>query len=182
MEGIFRTRVGYAGGKKENPTYHNLGEHTETLQLDYDPHTISYEELLAIFWKSHTPATRAFSRQYMSIIFCHNEIQRELALKSKIHEEKRKNEEFFTKILPLASFHLAETYHQKYYLQSISELMQDFRIIYPNWFDFINSTAAARVNGYIIGYGSIQSLRKELEQLGLSEAGKRNLLEIVEQG
>ncbi len=53
---MIRTRVGYAGGSEENPTYYDLGGHTETVEIDYDPTRISYEELLAIFWDSHNPA------------------------------------------------------------------------------------------------------------------------------
>ena len=46
---MIRTRVGYAGGSLENPTYHNLGDHSEAIQIDYDPAQISYAELLDIF-------------------------------------------------------------------------------------------------------------------------------------
>jgi len=46
IDGVIRTRVGYAGGRKKNPDYHNLGDHTEAVQVDYDPRRISYEQLL----------------------------------------------------------------------------------------------------------------------------------------
>ena len=41
-----RTRVGYAGGTTQDPTYHNLGDHSETVQIDYDPAQVSDQELL----------------------------------------------------------------------------------------------------------------------------------------
>ncbi len=66
---MVRTRVGYAGGTKRNPTYYNLGDHTETIQIDYDPTYVSYRELLDIFWESHDPAARPWSRQYMAVVF-----------------------------------------------------------------------------------------------------------------
>ena len=44
---MVRTRVGYTGGRKKNPTYHDLGEHTESLQIDFDPVRITYADLLA---------------------------------------------------------------------------------------------------------------------------------------
>ena len=47
---MVRTRVGYAGGTKKTPTNHSLGDHSKTIQIDYDPTRISYEELLAVFW------------------------------------------------------------------------------------------------------------------------------------
>ncbi len=64
-----RTRVGYAGGTLANPTYYNLGDHTETIEMDYDPDVITYTELLAIFWNSHDPTSPSYSRHYKSIIF-----------------------------------------------------------------------------------------------------------------
>ena len=41
LEGVVRTRVGYAGGSSENPTYEMIGDHTETIEIDYDPEVIS---------------------------------------------------------------------------------------------------------------------------------------------
>src|SRR4051812_14157562 len=63
--GVVRTRVGYTGGELPDPTYAKLGDHTETIQLDYDPARISYEELLQIFWTGHNPVKRVWGRQYM---------------------------------------------------------------------------------------------------------------------
>ena len=80
---MVRTRVGYAGGTKENPTYTSLGDHSEAIRIDYDPTRISYAELLEIFWQSHNCTSRAYSRQYMSIILYHDEEQRKLAEESR---------------------------------------------------------------------------------------------------
>ena len=55
IKGVIRTRVGYAGGQSVSPTYSNIGDHTETVQVDYDPDVITYDQLLDIFWKSHKP-------------------------------------------------------------------------------------------------------------------------------
>ena len=48
---MVRTRVGYAGGRKARPTYRDLGDHTETIEIDYDPEEISFEDLLTVFWQ-----------------------------------------------------------------------------------------------------------------------------------
>ncbi len=80
---MVRTRVGYTGGTKKNPTYHDLEGHSEAVQVDYDPAVISYETLLAIFWDSHDPASPAFSPQYMSAVFTHNDQQKRLAEESR---------------------------------------------------------------------------------------------------
>ncbi|MCK6630630.1 MAG: peptide-methionine (S)-S-oxide reductase [Anaerolineae bacterium] len=176
---MIRTRVGYAGGQKRNPTYHSLGDHTETLQLDYDPAQISYEELLEIFWTAHTPTRRSWSKQYMAAIFYHNEAQQQAALASRARQAARHQAPITTEILPATEFYLAEDYHQKYMLRYSAELLDELKAIYPNHQDLVNSTAAARVNGYVSGYGDIAQLQKELDSLGLSPKGRQRLLEMA---
>ena len=87
---MVRTRVGYAGGTLVNPTYHRLGDHTESIEVDYDPEVISYEDLLAVFWSSHSPTSRPWSRQYASLILTHDDTQRRLAEESLRREEERR--------------------------------------------------------------------------------------------
>ena len=176
---MVRTRVGYAGGSAPKPTYRNLGDHAETIQIDYDPTQISYEELLEIFWQSHSPTSAPWSRQYMSMILYHNEQQRRLALASRDSEAVRRGGRIFTEILPAGRFYRAEGYHQKYGLRGMSELMEEFRAMYPDGDDFVNSTAAARVNGYLGGHGTLEALEAEIDSLGLSPAGQQRLLAIV---
>ena len=159
-----------------------MGSHSETIQIDYDPTKISYNELLAVFWDSHNPTFEPLSQQYMSIIFYHNNEQKILALQTKELEEARRGRTIKTLIAPFSKFYLAEDYHQKYYLQHDNILMKEFDIIYPAVKDFINSTAAARVNGYAGGYGTLATLQKELDSLGLSVAGSSRLLEIADRG
>ena len=167
---MVRTRVGYAGGTTENPTYHNLGDHTEAIQIEYDPAVISYEELLDVFWSSHSPTNSPWSRQYMSILFYHNDEQKRLALETRDREVARLGREVFTEIVPFSEFYLAEAYHQKYRLQQVSALMREFRAMYPDDDDFVSSTAAARINGYIAGYGTVERFQEELNSFGLSAA------------
>jgi peptide-methionine (S)-S-oxide reductase len=179
IPGVIRTRVGYAGGTQKDPTYLNIGDHTETIQIDYDPSKISYKKLLDTFWTSHNPARPVLKRQYMSAIFFHNAEQKQLALETRDREAARIKGAIVTEIVPFAEFYLAEAYHQKYYLQRVPELMREFRTIYPVVQDFINSTAAARVNGYVGGYGSSEVLKTEIDSLGLSPTGNKKLLKMV---
>lgn len=174
-----RTRVGYAGGTKPNPTYYDLGDHSETIEIEYDPTQISYSELLAAFWEGHSPIVPPFSRQYASIIFYHDEMQRRLAEESKTREEARTGYKIFTEIRPAGQFTVAEDYHQKHALRSAPELLDEYLAIYPDVGDLVRSTAVARVNGYLGGYGTRADLERELSDLGLSEAGRQRLLQSV---
>ena len=176
---MIRTRVGYAGGATENPTYHNLGDHAEAVQIEYDPSRISYQELLDVFWAGHNPARPVWSRQYASIIFYHDEEQRRLAQASKEQYEAQCDCRVYSEIVPAAAFYLAEDYHQKYQLRQSPTFMDVFATIYPDPADFVNSTAAARVNGYLGGYGTLANLQAEIDDLGLSPEAQGALLEIV---
>jgi methionine-S-sulfoxide reductase len=174
-----RTRVGYSGGTKINPTYHSLSDHTETVQIDYDPSRTSYEELLAVFWESHAPGAASWSRQYQAAVFYHNAEQQRLALETKARVAAKIKGEVFTRILPATEFYLAEDYHQKYFLRQRPELLEALRAIYPAAGELVASTAAARLNGYAAGYGSREGLLPEIDNLGLSETGRKRLLESV---
>jgi peptide-methionine (S)-S-oxide reductase len=171
--------VGYAGGKKSDPTYHDLGDHTESIEVVFDPKQVSYEDLLKVFWASHNPEGRAFSRQYASLVFYHNDEQRKLAVASKAQEEKGRNAKFTTEIVPAGTFWVAEDYHQKYYLRGHRDLLQEFQAIYPKEADFLASTAVARVNAYVSGSGTAEQLKADLPRLGLSSEAGQRLLEIA---
>lgn len=112
------TCVGYTGGTTPNPTYRTMGDHTESIQIDYDPAVISYRELLAEFWASHRPTRPPRSRQYASIIFYADEDQYAIAQASKRAAEERLGTALYTDIVPLERFYPAEEYHQKYYAKN----------------------------------------------------------------
>ncbi len=118
----------------------------------------------------------------MSVIFYHNDEQERQAIESRDELEAETGRTIYTKIVPASTFYLAEDYHQKYYLQQYGELAEEFRAIYPDIEDFIKSTAVARVNGYAGGYGTQETLQKELYSLGLSPEGIDRLLELTERG
>ena len=176
---MVRTRVGYAGGSTDNPTYYKLGDHTETVQIDYDPTRITYEELLDVFWNSHNAARQPISVQYKSAIFYHDEEQKQLALDSKARREAEKDTTILTEIIPYTGFHLAEDYHQKYYLTNVPDLLEELTAVYPDINNFVNSTAVARVNGYIGRNGSLEDLEREIDSYGLSSSAKQRLLDMA---
>jgi methionine-S-sulfoxide reductase len=176
---VVRSRVGYAGGTTKKPIYRAIGDHSETVQVDYDPTVISYQELLGVFWDSHDPTQPAWSRQYMTAIFTHTDEQRRLAEASKAREEAKTKARIVTAIAPIGEFTRAEGYHQKFRLRSERDLLRELTAIYPNEKDFVDSTAAARINGYLDGYGSLAELEKELPGLGLSAQAAKHLTTLV---
>lgn len=171
--------MGYAGGTTPHPDYGHIGDHTETVQVDYNPGRISYKELLAFFWQSHDPTGRSWSRQYRNAVFYQDETQRRLAEESKAALERKLGKTVRTEIVPLHSFTWAEAYHQKYLLKSERDLAREMQRIYPQSKDFDGSTAVARLNGYVAGEGSREQLAREIDQLGLSDGGRERLMRIV---
>ena len=75
IPGVIGTRVGYAGGTIEHPTYRAMGDHTECFQVDFDPEVVTYEDLLELFWQSHDPFAPAYKTQYASLVLASDEEQ-----------------------------------------------------------------------------------------------------------
>ena len=138
---------------------------------------ISYAELLDVFWSAHNPTTPSFSRQYRSAIFYSDEQQRQLAEQTK--RRRQSSGRIYTDIEPFSEFYLAENYHQKYYLRSVGALMEELRVLYPQERQFVDSTTAARLNGYVGGFGTLEQLEGELDSFGLSEQAEGYIRERV---
>lgn len=132
-----------------------------------------------VFWTAHDPREGPWSRQYRAAIFYHDEGQRREAFRTREREAARIRGTVHTEILPAGPFYRAEAYHQKYALRREAELAREILAIYPKEADLVDSTAAARINGYVAGYGSLRQLRGEWGSLGLSEPGKKRLWETV---
>jgi len=167
---VWRTRVGYAGGTTPTPTYRRIGDHTESFEVDFDPTVVGYEDLLQLFWSAHDPTSGSYSTQYASRILAHDEHQLAIARASRDRLEAVLRRPVLTRIELLDRFYPAEDYHQKYRLRNTAQLMREFRAMYPAESDFVASTAAARVNGYLDGAGACDQLTLELDRLGLSES------------
>jgi peptide-methionine (S)-S-oxide reductase len=161
---VLRTRVGYTGGSSPKPTYHAMGDHSETVELDYDPTATSYGDLLAMFWKNHDPTSNC-TRQYMSAIFYHDEEQKRMAEET-MAAAVAKGKKIKTLILPMKAFYNAEGYHQKYLLQRHPWLLQALDIDPED--ELIESHVAARLNGFVGGYGKVKDFDDEWEKMGLN--------------
>jgi peptide-methionine (S)-S-oxide reductase len=126
LKGVHSVMSGYSGGKAKNPTYEQvctgLTGHAEVIQVAYDPKEISYDELLEVFWQTHDPTTlnqqgADIGTQYRSVIFYHNDKQRELAehYKEQLDKEHAFRRPIVTEITEFTEFYPAEDYHQNYY-------------------------------------------------------------------
>jgi len=166
VPGVIRTRVGYTGGSVDNPTYRKLYDHTEAIDIDYDPSTISFPELLKLFWSKHDP-TAAHKAQYMSAIFYHDDEQKQHAEQSLAAAQTELKRPVVTKILPHKTFYEAEDYHQKYLLRCQPQVFKQLGLDGP---DLIRSHIAARLNGFCGGYGTEEQMQAELCALGVDEA------------
>lgn len=123
IKGVLATTVGYEGGTFPNPTYRDVCTdrtgHAETVEVDYDPARVSYEDLLKVFWENHNPTTLNrqgpdVGTQYRSAIFYHTPEQQAAALASKEEEQKKHKRPIVTQIVPATQFYRAEDYHQQY--------------------------------------------------------------------
>ena len=122
IDGVIDVAVGYAGGRRPNPTYEQVCTgvtgHAEVVKIIYDENIISYEKLLDIFFQIHDPTQlnrqgNDIGTQYRSIILYLDENQKELALK-KINELKNAIN-VVTEVKKLENFYKAEEYHQNYF-------------------------------------------------------------------
>jgi peptide-methionine (S)-S-oxide reductase len=149
---VVRTRVGYAGGTSSDPTYQRLGDHSEAVEIDYDPEVLRYEDLLGVFWTAHDPSGPPRSVQYRSAILYRAEEERAAAEASKARIESAIGP-VSTSIEPLRHFYRAEDYHQKYRLRARRDLISGFLARFDTDREFVDSTLAARVNGWLDGHG-----------------------------
>jgi len=182
---VLRTRVGYAGGEKESPTYRSMGNHTEVISIDFDPEVLSYEKILKLFWGAHRCDQSNRSRQYMNALFYHNAVQKKKAEESVsalAQERGISLSDVQTQILPVGDFTYAEAYHQKYYLTRYRELRDFLNEIYPDGKSLADSTVATRLNAYL-GSGMTKdwpAFLDELSSYGLPEKLSKELREAVE--
>jgi methionine-S-sulfoxide reductase len=173
-----RTTAGYCGGAKRAPTYHDLGDHTESLRVEYDASVVSYDRLLEVFWEEHDPTAKAWSRQYASFVFAQDEAQERRALASRAEQVERVGP-IATEIVRGATFWPAEGYHQKYYLRGVADVRKAFEAAAPRDADLVASTLAARVNGYVGGWGTLDEVRRTLDAASWPEDARKRLLDAL---
>jgi peptide-methionine (S)-S-oxide reductase len=123
LEGVSKTRAGYAGGNVDHPTYKEVCSdrtgHAEVVEVTYDDEQVPYEQLLAVFWAEHDPTQvnrqgPDVGSQYRSVIFVQDEEQRAAAEASRERVQARFTRPVVTQIEDAPAFWEAEDYHQQY--------------------------------------------------------------------
>ena len=126
LKGVVSVVPGYAGGHQKDPTYKEVcgGQtgHAEVAQVIFDPAIISYEALLEAFWFVHDPTQlnrqgNDIGTQYRSVIFYHNEEQKNLAQQylKRLSAEKVWDAPIVTEIVAINNYYEAEDYHHNYF-------------------------------------------------------------------
>lgn len=182
LPGVIGTRVGYAGGTTKRPTYRKIGDHTETVEIDFAPRLITYEQLLEVFWNNHNPVNinGYKGRQYQSLLFYRDEEQREAINRIKLRMESHKGT-LDTEIAPYAEFFSAEPRHQKYYLKRFPNAVEKLGAYYPSEEEWVNSTLAARLNGLAKGYSNLERIRREIAQWPISPSDQAEFIALIRQ-
>lgn len=132
LKGVSDVKSGYSGGHRDDPTYEEVcsgtSGHAEVLQITYDDEQITFDELLEVFWNTHDPTTlnrqgNDVGTQYRSVIFYHNEKQRELseAYKAQLDQSGTWNDPIVTEIAPFEKFYGAGSYHDDYFNKNGSQ-------------------------------------------------------------
>ena len=124
VEGVEKVVSGYAGGEVESPSYRQVCTgttgHAEVVQVTFDPDELSFREILEIFFVIHNPTTlnrqgADVGTQYRSVIFYHDDEQRETAQEVMAEVAEAWDDPIVTELSPLPEFYRAEDYHQDYY-------------------------------------------------------------------
>jgi peptide-methionine (S)-S-oxide reductase len=149
-DGVVRTRVGYAGGTTPGPTYHDIGDHSEAVKVEYDPDVVSFAALVDAAVEEHSPLCQPGKRQYHNVFLYESPSERE-TIEERMAGLSVPPEDVETRIEPLHSFTLAETYHQKYNLRSKRAVLNSFEEAGYDDADIRDSPAAAKLNARVGG-------------------------------
>uniref|UniRef100_A0A914N7F5 peptide-methionine (S)-S-oxide reductase n=1 Tax=Meloidogyne incognita TaxID=6306 RepID=A0A914N7F5_MELIC len=149
LPGVLKTRVGYSGGTSPSPTYQNIGDHTEIVEIQFNPELTKFKEIINLFYSKHN-FTLPQKTQYKSVILYVDEEQKKIALEEmeKAKEKYNKNTIFYTFLQKFEKFYQAEDYHQKYWLRCENNIFKELNLSNSQ---LINSTLATKINGYLGG-------------------------------
>jgi len=126
LKGVSSVESGYAGGRVPNPTYEQVSEggtgHAEVVQITFDPHVVSRDVILKVFFTVHDPTTlnrqgNDVGEQYRSVAF-YRDAEQKAAIDKAIAQTEASHEwsgKIVTQVVPFKQFYKAENYHQEYF-------------------------------------------------------------------
>lgn len=126
LAGVEKVTSGYSGGDMADPDYNTVCSgitgHAECLEIVFDPSSISFEDILEVFWQTHDPTTinrqgNDVGSQYRSVVFYHDDEQKEIAEKyiQQLTDARVFKDPIVTTMEPFTKFYAAEKYHQDYF-------------------------------------------------------------------
>jgi peptide-methionine (S)-S-oxide reductase len=132
LDGVSKVRSGFEGGNVANPSYEDVCTgttgHAEVIEVSYDPKKISYDDLLAVFWKSHDPTSlnrqgADVGTQYRSVVFYHTPEQKATAekYKAELNKTNAYGKAVVTTVVKAQPFYVAESYHQNYFNKNANQ-------------------------------------------------------------
>jgi peptide-methionine (S)-S-oxide reductase len=132
LDGVSKVRSGFEGGNVANPSYEDVCTgttgHAEVIEVSYDPKKISYDDLLAVFWKSHDPTSlnrqgADVGTQYRSVVFYHTPEQKATAekYKAELNKTNAYGKAVVTTVVKAQPFYVAVSYHQNYFNKNANQ-------------------------------------------------------------
>jgi peptide-methionine (S)-S-oxide reductase len=157
-----------------------MGDHTECLEIDFNPHVISFIEIVRHFWDSHNPNRGTYKgRQYLSIFLYREEEQEKVLEEIKQSMEASTNSLIQTEVAPFHTFTIAEDRHQKYYLKRFKKATETLKNYFHSEEAFVESTLTARLNAFVKGYGKLATLKEEIHTWKLDEKEKQIVIKLL---
>ena len=182
VAGVRRTSVGFAGGASQAPTYRSIGDHIETVLVEFDPQIVSYQALLEVFWSGHDPSRNPWMNQYRSMIFPVDSGQKRRAERAVSEARASRDGAVLTEVRPIEVFHPDRTYHSKYYLRNIKPLWTRVIQAFGSKQSALDSTVAARLNAWAGGKAEGEDALAAIEESNLSPQAAASLRAALPEG
>ncbi len=156
-----------------------MGDHTEVVQVEFDPETISYEELLHHFFAWHSPH-RAMPTQYRSVILVADEEQLAVAERVLDQYQRQSGGPMATVVEWLDTFYMAEDYHQKFYLQNRRDAVERLDAFYGSRRAWFGTQLSGQLNALVGGEITKEELLANVDRLQLNAEETQLALELVD--
>ena len=163
LEGVIRSRVGYSGGKLLDPTYRSMLDHTECIQVDFDPRILPLEHLVDLVFGQVDPFRSGWGKQYAHAIYfspAQEVVVRDAV--TRCEALKGKGEKIAMTVELVGRFYNAEDYHQQYYLRNRPEVMRAVGLHKDDTL-LRESHQGMRLNSWLSGHGDLATALNEIE-------------------